>query len=93
MNLENYLSAKEAARELRISVSALHRLCARGRLASVWIGAQRFVRKDQVRLLAHDVDYQRASRRFAYRGKTLDELEQGGQISLLSAVEAGDGEA
>lgn len=93
MNLENYYTAKEAASHLRISVSALHRLCARGRLASVWIGSQRFVRKDAVRLLEFDVDYQRSTRRHNLRGKSLQDLHDEGQICLLSEIEVKDGEA
>lgn len=93
MNIDNYYSAKEAALHLRISVSAVHRLCARGRLASVWIGAQRYIRKDAIRLLEFDVDYQRTTRRNSYRGKSLDELHAEGVVSLLTEIEGKDGES
>jgi excisionase family DNA binding protein len=93
MNLDNYYSAKEAAGHLNISVSALHRLCNRGRLASVWVGSQRFIRRDVIRLLEFDVDYQRCTRKYVYRGKTIDELHADGQICLLSECEGKDGEA
>ena len=62
MNIENLHSAKEAADRLGISVSALHRLCNRGTLPSLWIGSQRFVKRDALRELMSNAAYRKASR-------------------------------
>jgi len=63
MALEGWVTAADAARTLGVTVTAVHRLCARGTLASAWLGGVRFIRREKVIELRDDVGYQARSRK------------------------------
>lgn len=46
--MENLMDAQEVARELDVSVQAVHRLCHRGTLASFFLAGRRLFRREVV---------------------------------------------
>lgn len=78
---KEWMNAREVSKRLGITVSAVHRLCNRGTLASVRCGWCRLFRWEAVEALVANGGYQSRSRRKA----TMKELEDGGQIRLAVA--------
>lgn len=74
--MEGYLDAKGVAKMLGITVSAVHRLAARGTLPGTWLGGIRFWKRETVQRYLDD-DVAQARRRGAAilrKGQQLLEL-------------------
>lgn len=78
--MEHIIDAKQAARILGISQTAVHRLCNRGTLPSIWLGSRRVFVRAKVEQLANDQEYLRRTRR--QPEYTQAELESQGQIAI-----------
>lgn len=78
--MEHLIDAKEAARILGISQPAVHRLCNRGTLASIWLGSRRVFLRHKVKELAQSEEYLARTRR--QNLYTREELEEAGQEKL-----------
>lgn len=84
--MEGFLSSREAAGRLGISVSALHRLANRGSIAYVRISFARYFRASEVERLLADPGYLRRSR--ARKTLSLADLEAKGQLTLARELES-----
>jgi len=62
MAIENYMDSTAVARKLRISVSAVHRLAARGTLPSTWFAGKRMWTREGVERYLADGELQRRRR-------------------------------
>lgn len=62
MAMETYMDATAVARKLEISVSAVHRLAARGTLPSTWFGGRRVWKREQVDSYLNDGEAQKRRR-------------------------------
>lgn len=60
-----FLTVRQVAQMLEVSVQAVYRLIDRGTLASAVIGSYKVVREDSVRTLMGDEAFQKRSRRGA----------------------------
>ena len=60
---ERYCDSRAASAILGVSVSAVHRLVGRGRLAAMWCAGRRVFLRSAVLQLARDEAYCKASRR------------------------------
>lgn len=78
--MEHMIDTKQAARILGISKAAVHRLCNRGTLPSIWLGSRRVFVRANVEKLANDQDYLRRTRRQSEYSR--EELEAAGQSTL-----------
>lgn len=74
-SLEGFYSVREAADFLEITPTAVYRLVGRGKLGTVYRGGVHFIRKQAVRNLLADKQYQEMSR----RGKG---VKKGSQLDL-----------
>ena len=72
---EDRLTATQVARELGISVSAVHRLCSRGTLASSWFAGRRVFQRSAIDSLKESPGYSKRSRK-----RTFTELVEQGII-------------
>jgi excisionase family DNA binding protein len=68
----NILSVREGAQLLGISPQAVYRLIDRGTLASITIGANRFLRRESVEALLRDDGYRSRRRAQGSSGTELD---------------------
>lgn len=87
MNINDWLTVKQAASRLEISVQAVHGLCQRGALASTYVGRSRFVGKASLQLFMSDPRRPQRSRAKssvipAADSYTVEELEALGQGSM-----------
>lgn len=78
--MEHLIDAKKAADILGISEVAVHRLCNRGTLPSIWLGCRRIFVRHKVEALARDEEYLRRTRRRTE--PSAEELEAAGQGRL-----------
>lgn len=60
--IEGLISAREAADLLGISATALHRLCARGKIGCVWLSGRRLFSRSLILRMSNDPDYWKHSR-------------------------------
>jgi len=75
--MEHLIDTQKAAAILGISSTAVHRLCNRGTLPSIWLGSRRVFVRHKVEELARSPEYQKRTRRMIEY--TQEELEQAGQ--------------
>lgn len=61
--IEKYCDSREASKILGVTVSAVHRLVGRGRLAALWSSGRRVFLRSAVLSLSENEDYQAKSRR------------------------------
>lgn len=61
--IDRYCDSRQAAAILGVTVSAVHRLVGRGRLAAMWMSGRRVFLRSAVLRLAEDEGYQARTRR------------------------------
>lgn len=74
--IENMIDAKEAAEILQISVTAVHRLCNRGSLPSLWLAGRRVFLKHKIQAFAIDPKRSKLTRRIDQECAKIDFKEE-----------------